>query len=84
MDPINKWGYLKSLILSPDGTKVLAGFSEDIRAWDIASTKEIYRSHIKNSGLIHALALSPDLRSIAIVEGFGSTQIWAAGNIFIK
>jgi WD40 repeat protein len=80
----NYVGHLNSLILSPDGTKILAGFSEDIRAWDISSTKEIYRSHIKNSGSVQALALSPDLRSIAIVEGFGLTQIWTAGDIFIK
>jgi len=39
----DSWNDLYAIWISPDGTQVVAGFSDSIRAWDLPSKTEVFR-----------------------------------------
>lgn len=64
--------------ISPDGTFVVSGGLDGVRAWELATAKQ--RVHMEKSGpggAIHlCCAISPDQRLVASGDGKGTIALW--------
>ncbi|MFN2215551.1 MAG: toll/interleukin-1 receptor domain-containing protein [Anaerolineales bacterium] len=72
---------VRTIAVSPDGTKILTGADHEARLWSI--TSEAKQNTILTNAEIRSMALSPDGKYVLVGNSDGRTKIWdlSSGNV---
>src|SRR5436190_24177112 len=66
-----------SVVFSPDGKKVVSGGDVGLRAWDVATGKDL--GWFPTAARATAAHFAPDGRSLLTIDNEGSMRLWQAG-----
>ncbi len=64
-------------VFSPDGKRVLSGGSDStLRAWDVASGKQLWKADLPNKPVVFCVAIAPDGRTALSGDNGPTFRLW--------